>query len=96
VLFQRREGYGRGCPWICGHATGEVTYRAEDYPRTLDVIRSSLLIGRRLCMASLLRRENVERVAGVFTKVFSHLDEVRDHALRLDYRDPWLEETRLW
>lgn len=96
VLFQAREGYGRGCPWTCGHTDRDVTYEPEDYPRTLDVIRSSLLVGRRLCMASLLRRENAERVGAAFTKVFSHLDEVRDHALTLDYQDPWLEETRLW
>lgn len=96
VLFQRREGYGRGCPWTCGHAGREITYQPEDYPRTLDVIRCSLLVGRRLCMASLLRRENAERVAEAFTKVFSHLDEVRDHAMTLDYQDPWLQETRLW
>ncbi|MFO8006360.1 MAG: DegT/DnrJ/EryC1/StrS family aminotransferase [Candidatus Brocadiia bacterium] len=31
-VFQKREGYGGGCPWRC--AGSEVTYNIEDYPRT--------------------------------------------------------------
>ena len=96
VMFQRREGYGRGCPWTCGHADRDVVYRADAYPRTLDVIRSSLLVGRRLCMASFLSRQNVEAIAAAFAKVFGQLDEVRRYATTLAYQDPWVEETRLW
>lgn len=96
ILFQRREGYGRGCPWTCGHADRDVTYHPEEYPRTLDVIRGSLLVGKRLCMASMQRRETVECVANAFTKVFSNLDDVHHYAGTLDYQDPWLEESRLW
>ncbi|GIJ64302.1 DegT/DnrJ/EryC1/StrS family aminotransferase [Virgisporangium aurantiacum] len=31
-LFQRRRGYGRGCPWTCGHAGPARTYDAADFP----------------------------------------------------------------
>ena len=32
TLFRQREGYGKGCPWTCGHYGGNVEYRASDYP----------------------------------------------------------------
>ncbi len=96
LLFQRREGYGRGCPWTCGHTDREVNYRPEEHPQTLDVIRGSLLVGRRLCMASLMREENVRLVIAAFEKVLGNLDELQRYATTLDYQDPWLAETRLW
>jgi hypothetical protein len=30
-IFQTRIGYGKGCPWTCGHGR-PVEYRKEDYP----------------------------------------------------------------
>lgn len=95
-LFQRKVGYGKGCPWTCGFAGREIDYDIHDYPQTLDVIRSSLLVGHRLCMASFMERENVELYLAAFHKVFSHLDELVAYARGLDYREPWEQEVQLW
>jgi len=38
-VFLKRVGYGKGCPWICRWGR-EVTYRGEDYPRTIEFIAS--------------------------------------------------------
>jgi len=96
LLFQERRGYGRGCPWSCGHAGREIRYDIHDYPRTLEVIRSSLLVGHRLCMASFLCRANLDLYLAAFRKVFSHRDELIAYARELDYREPWEEPVRLW
>ena len=38
-IFQAKIGYGKGCPWTCGHAQ-PVEYRAEDYPNATAFIDS--------------------------------------------------------
>jgi dTDP-4-amino-4,6-dideoxygalactose transaminase len=96
VLFTERRGYGKGCPWTCGHAGRDIVYAMDEYPQTLDVIRGSLLVGHRLCMASFMERRNVELYLEAFQKVFSHLGEVAEHAGTLAYREPWEQESRLW
>jgi len=95
-LFQQKAGYGKGCPWSCGHASREIRYDIDDYPRTLDVIRSSLLVGHRLCMASFMERRNVDLYAAAFQKVLAHRDELVAYARGLDYREPWEQEVVLW
>ncbi|MDP9121422.1 MAG: DegT/DnrJ/EryC1/StrS family aminotransferase, partial [Acidobacteriota bacterium] len=90
-LFQER----RGCPWSCGHASREVCYDIHDYPQTLDVIRSSLLIGNRLCMASFLDRRNLDLYLAAFHKVFRHRDELVAYGRALDYVEPWEQEIRV-
>jgi hypothetical protein len=67
-----------------------------EYPQTLDVIRGSLLVGHRLCMASFMEPRNIELYLEAFHKVFSRLDELADHARGLDYREPWEQASRLW
>jgi dTDP-4-amino-4,6-dideoxygalactose transaminase len=94
-LFQDKVGYGRGCPWTCGFA-GPVEYRAEDYPQTLEVIRSTLLLGKRLAMASLRDKSSVEKYADAFHKVMSHPDELVRYGRSLDYAEPWEETSKLW
>lgn len=94
TLFRERRGYGAGCPWHC--QGNETVYDPEDYPATLEVIRTSLLVGKRLCMASFMEERHVELYADAFRKVWGHLDEVVEHARALEYREPWEEEVRLW
>jgi perosamine synthetase len=95
LLFQERRGYGKGCPWSCGHAGREIRYDIQDYPQTLEVIRSTLLVGHRLCMASFLRRSHLDLYLAAFRKVFSHRDELAAYGRQLDYREPWEEAVRL-
>lgn len=96
VFFEERRGYGKGCPWTCRGSSGQVTYDWREYPQTLDVIRSSLLIGSRLCMATFLDRHNVELYASAFEKVFSNLDEVAAYARGLAPEEPWDQVSTLW
>lgn len=87
-LFRDRAGYGKGCPWTCGFASRDVVYDAHEYPRTLDVIQTSLVVGKRLCMATFLDRGNVARYLDAFVKVFSHLDELETYGHRLVDDEP--------
>ena len=96
LLFALRQGYGSGCPWTCGHASRDIVYDMHEYPQTLEVIRSTLLVGHRLCMASFMERRNVDLYLAAFQKVFSHLDELADYARGLAYREPWEQAARLW
>lgn len=90
-LFQEQ----RGCPWSCGHASREIRYDIQDYPQTLDVIRSSLLIGNRLCMASFFERRNLDLYLEAFHKVFRHRDELVSYGRALEYCEPWEEDLRV-
>jgi perosamine synthetase len=96
LLFTERFGYGRGCPWTCGHASRDVVYRPQEYPAALDVIRGSLLVGSRLCMASFRNPSSIAAYEDAFIKVFTNLDELNEHALTLDYSEPWESTGRLW
>lgn len=82
-LFRARAGYGKGCPWTCGVASRDVAYDPRDHPRTQDVIRTSLVVGSRLCMATFLDPSNVDRYLDAFAKVFANLDELEAYGRRL-------------
>jgi perosamine synthetase len=90
-VFQQRQG----CPFTCGHAGQDVRYDINDYPRTLDIIRSSLVVGKRLCMAHFLDRRNLDLYLAAFHKVLSHRDEIVQYGRALDYREPWEEELSI-
>ncbi|HEY0166440.1 MAG TPA: DegT/DnrJ/EryC1/StrS family aminotransferase [Jatrophihabitans sp.] len=95
TLFQEQTGYGKGCPWTCGHAR-PVQYRSEDFPNTLAVIQRTLLVGTRLCMASLRDPTSVDAYADAFTKVIEHRHQLVDYARSIDYIEPWETTSRLW
>jgi dTDP-4-amino-4,6-dideoxygalactose transaminase len=100
-LFRRGIGYGRGCPWTCGHAASPQTsgpdrYRGEDFPATLDVIRSTFVVGHRLCLASLRDPGIVDRYGEAFAKVLGNLDELHAYAAGRPYAEPWEGEESLW
>jgi len=37
-VFQEKKGYGKGCPWTCGHYGRDKEYHSEDYPETVKFI----------------------------------------------------------
>ncbi len=96
LLFVERKGYGKGCPWTSGYASRDITYDMYEYPQTLEVIRGSLLVGHRLCMASFMEPKNIDLYLEAFQKVFSRLDELAEYARGLAYREPWEQAARLW
>jgi dTDP-4-amino-4,6-dideoxygalactose transaminase len=82
--------------WSRSPAGRDIVYDMYEYPQTLDVIRGSLLVGHRLCMASFMEPRNVDLYLEAFHKVFSRLDELTEYARGLDYREPWEQASRLW
>lgn len=91
-LFSRREGYGSGCPWTC-KSSNEVSYRIEDYPVTLDVLESTLVLGREALVPP--DADRVRRIAAAIEKVYANRDAVCDYARQLDYQPPWQGANRL-
>jgi perosamine synthetase len=81
TLFREQSGYARtGCPWTCNRYTGEVQYRAEDYPVALETFeRTVSVVGRTPPNG----RPLMERYAEAFYKVHENLDELleRDHSV---------------
>lgn len=43
-LFQKKEGYGKGCPWSCPFYNKEISYNIEDYPQTNKLIENSFVV----------------------------------------------------
>ncbi|WP_166462832.1 DegT/DnrJ/EryC1/StrS family aminotransferase [Amycolatopsis acidicola] len=95
-LFAERVGYGRGCPWTCGHTARTVEYRPEEYTSTLAVISGSLLVGSRLCPASFRDPAAISAYEDAFVKVFGRLGELAAYARTIDYAEPWEDGDRLW
>jgi perosamine synthetase len=95
TLFQEQIGYGKGCPWTCGHAR-PVRYRPEEFPNTLAVIQQTLLVGTRLCMASLRDPASVDAYADAFTKVIEQREQLADYARSINYTEPWEGASQLW
>jgi perosamine synthetase len=89
MIFQNKRGYGKGCPWDCPHARPGIVYRTEDYPRTLEVIETTLMVGH--VASPTWDRRIMDRYVDMFHKVFDHLDEVIRYARSLDYAPPWQE-----
>ncbi|MFI1253262.1 DegT/DnrJ/EryC1/StrS family aminotransferase [Streptomyces netropsis] len=67
TLFQELRGYGRGCPWSCGHARPGHAYRPEEYPVAEEICRRRLVLGQSF---SSLGPPNDERTMRTFADVF--------------------------
>ncbi|WP_370419508.1 DegT/DnrJ/EryC1/StrS family aminotransferase [Streptomyces sp. QH1-20] len=67
TLFQELRGYGRGCPWSCGHARPGHAYRPEEYPVAEEICRRRLVLGQSF---SSLGPPNDERTMRSFADVF--------------------------
>ena len=78
-LFQRREGYGGGCPWTC-HRASQPRYVAADYPETERILDTYF-------MAYIARATHqpryLDRQALAFRRVADQPELVRELALRV-------------
>ncbi|MFC5720960.1 DegT/DnrJ/EryC1/StrS family aminotransferase [Streptomyces gamaensis] len=86
TLFQERRGYGRGCPWSCGHARPGHTYTPEEYPVAEEICRRRLVLGQSF---SSLGPPNDTRTMQLFADVFHKvLVEERDGLVALARSGP--------
>ena len=74
-LFQEKKGYGKGCPWACPHS-GKVEYRTEDYPETMKLCDSSLVICSEPHPIFPQKMELMKLYVEAIHKVFDNLDQV--------------------
>jgi dTDP-4-amino-4,6-dideoxygalactose transaminase len=94
ALLQREVGYGSGCPWTC-HGRGDMVYRSEDYPASLDVIRHSLVIGMP-AQATLANPEVIDAYLRAFRKVLRNMPALERLAARLPSVPPWSQPARIF
>ncbi len=78
-VFQRRVGYGGGCPWTC-RGGSSVRYDPADYPVTARILDTYFMAP--ICRAT-HDRGFVLRQAEAYRKVAAHPDEVRALCLRI-------------
>ena len=75
-LFQKKEGYGKGCPWSCPFYNKEISYNLQDYPETNKLIENSFVVCSEpypiYCQSLELMNYYVEG----FRKVFENIEEV--------------------
>jgi perosamine synthetase len=70
------EGYGKGCPWSCPFYGREITYNPEDYPESIRLLDTSLVINDEPHPIYLQDMQLMESYVEAIHKVFDNLDEL--------------------
>jgi len=89
-VFQRKQAYGRGCPWRCQGSDG-ISYDPSEFQNTRAVIENHFVV-RGLVPPNNL--ELMDRYAIAFEKVFDHLDRVLEIHSGRSEKTTSLEETK--
>jgi len=76
-LFQIKEGYGKGCPWVCPHAR-QVEYKSEDYPETVELLNNSLVIASEKHPLFPQKLELMKHYVKAFHKIFDNIEQVME------------------
>lgn len=74
-LFQRKEGFGKGFPWSFPGAR-TIDYCADEYPETIKLLDSSLVIGSEKYPLYAQPPETVRLWGEAIQKVFKRIDKV--------------------
>ncbi len=82
VVFQEQVGYGKGCPWTCQGSA--VRYRSEEYPETVRLLDSSIVVGSQSAPLAGQDLKLMEYYADAFEKVLSDKDALIQMAGRED------------
>lgn len=90
VIFREKKAYGKGLPWAINP---DITYEYsnDNYPDTLDVLRSTLVLGAiSSAPGYLLKEGTVEAYIEGFKKLNDNMDKLKEYALGItDYKEPW-------
>jgi dTDP-4-amino-4,6-dideoxygalactose transaminase len=79
-FLERREGYGRGCPWDC-HGSA-VRYDGREYPRTEALLEGSIVIGSQSYPLYCQPRALMDQYADAFEKVLARVADLPDPGAR--------------
>lgn len=94
-LFQRKEGYGKGCPWSCAYARKSIDYNIKDYPNAIKLANNSLVIGQEKYPLYPQEKELIEYYVKGIEKVFENIDEVIETVEAKEFQCSWAGETLL-
>ena len=75
-LFQKKDGYGKGCPWSCPFYNKDISYNREDYPETNKLIESSFVVCSELYPIYCQSLELINHYLEGFRKVFESIEEI--------------------
>ncbi len=84
-IFMKRDAYGKGVPWTCGHASEQarnMVYDPFDYPVTID------MFDRSFCFEPIYPPNDLELMqltVEAFHKVFDNLDEVLEFSKSIEF-----------
>jgi len=87
-IFQRKDAYGKGCPWSCPYARQDIKYDPNDYPETVKMFDTSF------CIYSIYPPNDLELMkyyVEAFHKVFDNLDRIVENPA---YREPKMAKVR--
>jgi len=88
IIFSEKRAFGKGLPWVLNKR--HINYDIKQYPNTLDVIRSTLVLGAISSSPGyLLCKGTIDKYIRGFEKIEKNMPEVIAYADRLDYKDPW-------
>ena len=77
-IFLDQIGYGKGCPWNCGHYGGTVRYSEEEYPGAQAVCDHTVWLSWGFAPDN--GQKELDGIVAAYRKVFDHMDEVVERA----------------
>ncbi len=77
-VFQKKNAYGKGCPWNCSHYSGTVSYDKNAFPETQKFLDSHTYVGPNAGKLVPTTPELVEMCLEGFHKIFENISVVID------------------
>lgn len=92
--FFQNINYKKDYPWILSDR--KIEYKITDYPNTLNVISSTLVLGAISSTPGyLLCPGSIEKYFKGFIKINKNIDKILEYADKIDYHDPWEELSKV-
>ena len=84
-LYQRKVGYGKGCPWTCPHSRKEIEYSSVDYQEALRLCDDHLALCDRRVHGHWPPNDLklMDYYIEAFEKIFDNLDQVIELAKKI-------------
>lgn len=80
AVFAEQVGYGKGCPWDCGHYKGRVEYAAEAYPAAQAICDHTVWLSHGFAPPN--GPAEIEGIVAAYRKVLGNLDGLVEYTRR--------------